>query len=209
MLNVIDKIPLPILNCGSFLLRPYRLDDAPSLQRNINNKEVARDVSNIPFPYTLLHAESWVRTVEDCVTPLSKRIDFVIDVNGEVAGSVAFINIDKHKAQVSSWVSPVYWRQGLAVGALKKLVQFGFEVLGLVRIYAYHYSENQKTAGLLEKVGFKFEGVHCKEWLKIIDGEQRLFDSNYYSIVKDALKVKKVAIAYAEGPEYHNVQSLS
>ncbi len=208
MLNVAKKIPLPVLQSESFLLRPYKDSDVVSLQKNINDKRVARDVSNIPFPYTIEHAKSWVDMVQDSVTPQSSRVDFVIDVDGEVAGSVAFINIDRHKAQVSIWISPHYWRRGLALQALRMLVEFGFETLGLVRIYAYHYTENQKTAGLLEKAGFHFEGVREKEWLKVIDGEIRLFDSNYYSIVRDMTNIRSVVIAVAEGAQYGHVTEI-
>jgi len=143
------------------------------------------------------------------VTPESRRVDFVIDVDGEVAGSVAFINIDGHKAQVSTWVAPAYWRRGLAANALRQLVEFGFETMGLVRIYAYHYTENLKTAGLLEKAGFRFEDVHEKEWMKEIDGEIRFFDSNYYSIVKDHKQVRSVVLSMAHGDGYEHVQAVA
>ncbi len=209
MLNITEKTPLPILDGDGFKLRPFRDGDAVSLQRNINDQRVARDVSNIPYPYTMEHARAWLRLVEDSVCPQSSRVDFVIDVDGEVAGSVAFINLDCHKGQVSAWVSPRYWRQGLAVQALRMLVRYGFEVLGLVRIFAYHYTENHKTAGLLKKAGFKFEGVHEKEWLKVVDGEVRLFDSNFYSIVKDGNKVSSVLLVLAEGDHYDHVPEIT
>lgn len=208
MLHITEKMPLPTLWGEGFLLRPYRASDVESLQRNINDKRVARDVSNIPFPYSIADARSWLELMQDSITPHSSRVDFVIDVDGEVAGSVAFINVDRHKAQVSAWVSPQYWRRGLSLNALRMLVQFGFETLGLVRIYAYHYTENRRTAGLLEKAGFRFEGVHEKEWLKVINGEVRLFDSNYYSIVRDSSAVRSVALATATGTHYEHVPSL-
>lgn len=209
MLQITERIRLPVLSGNGFSLRPYRKSDAPSLQRNINDDRVARDVSNIPFPYTIEHATAWVNLVSDSVSLDSQRVDFVIDVEGEVAGSVAFINVDRHKAQVSVWVSPKYWRSGLAGGALKMLVRFGFETLGLVRIYAYHYAENLKTAGLLQKAGFRFEGVHEREWLKVIGGEVRLFDSNYYSIVKETKSVRSIAVVIAEGDRYSHVPELA
>jgi NAD+ kinase len=205
MLSVKGSIPLPVIEGEGFKLRAFKDSDTESLQRNINDVNVARDVSNIPFPYTIDDARYWIDTVDNFVTNRSSRIDFVIDVHGEVAGSVAFINIDKHKAQVSTWVGVKFWRQGLALKALRELINFGLESLGLVRIYAYHYTENQRTAGLLEKAGFRFEGVHEKEWLKIIGGKTRLFDSNYYSIVSDVTRVERVMIRFAEGAHYKHV----
>ncbi len=209
MLKVTQPIPLPEIAGEGYVLRAYRQSDIVSLQKHMNDERVARDVSHIPFPYTIEHAQSWIDQTEAEVTVKSHRVDFVIDVDGEVAGSVAFINVDQHKAQISTWISPLYWRRGLASNALRQLIEFGFRTLGLVRIYAYHYSENLKTAGLLEKVGFKFEGVHEKEWLKVIGGKVRLYDSNYYSIVYEESKVRTVVISQASGEGYGQVSVIA
>lgn len=208
MLNLENDVPLPTTLGSGFMLRPFRLGDEVSLQKHMNDERVARDVTNIPFPYTIDHAQSWVAATSVVATTDSDRVDFVIDIDGEVAGSVAFINIDGHKAQVSMWVSPVYWRRGIATAALRLLVEFGFNALGLVRIYAYHYTENQKTGGVLEKAGFRYEGTHAKEWRKEKNGEVRLFDSNYYSIVKTNTRINSVALVAASGTGYAHVPDL-
>jgi NAD+ kinase len=208
MLNLENPLPLPTVLGSGFVLRAFRLGDEVSLQKYMNDERVARDVTHIPFPYTLEHADAWVNQTSLMATSDSTRVDFVIDIDGEVAGSVAFINVDGHKAQVSMWVSPRYWRRGIATAALKLLVQFGFARLGLVRIYAYHYTENQKTGGVLEKAGFHYEGTHAKEWRKELNGEVRLFDSNYYSIVNTNTRVRSVALVAASGDGYSHVPAL-
>lgn len=209
MLYLDKRLPLPTISGSGFVLRPFCPLDAVSLQKHLNNKDVARDVTHIPYPYTIDHARAWVKAASRTAGKRSKRVDFVIDVDGEVAGSVAFINLDGHKAQVSMWVSPVYWRRGLATSALRHLVQFGFDALGLVRIYAYHYSENIKTRGVLEKAGFIYEGTHAKEWRKVLYGEVRLFDSSYYSIVKADMSVRSVVLSLATGADYAPIPALA
>jgi len=180
LVNPITEIP--IITTDRFTLRPFRRPDAESLERNINNPQVARRVSNIPYPYTAGHARAWIDLMEKerARLPHAQRIDFVIDIDGEVAGSVAFINIDGHKAQVSYWLGESYWGRGIVTTAVKELVKFGFETLELVRIYAYTYHHNKASMKVLEKAGFEFEGVHKKEWLK--DGT--FYDSHFYAIVK-------------------------
>lgn len=202
MLHLEKPLPLPTFEGSCFWLRPFRLSDVYSLQRHMNDKRVARDVTNIPYPYTLSHAHHWIGNLSDVVTSKSQRVDFAIDIDGEVVGSVAFINVEGHKAQVSMWVNPNYWGKGLAPEALKLLVDFGFKKLGLERIYAYHYTENPRSGRVLEKAGFIYEGTHAKEWMKVIDGAPRLFDSNYYSIIKPNRNVKTVAILRATGDRY-------
>lgn len=209
MLILENDVPLPTIAGSGFMLRPFRPGDEMSLQKRMNDERVARDVTHIPFPYTIEHATAWVNLMSPVANKDSTRVDFVIAVDDEVAGSVAFINVDGHRAQVSMWVSPEYWRRGIATEALKLIVQFGFDALGLVRIYAYHYSENIKTRGVLEKVGFRYEGTHEKEWRKVHDGAVRLYDSNYYSIVRSDIQVRSVVLSLAAGTDYGHIPPLA
>ncbi len=182
------NIAVPTMKCHGFILRPFRKSDATSLQKAVNDPRVARDVTNIPYPYTMEHALAWVAQMEAFVTPCSRRVDFVIDIDGMVAGSVSFINLDPtqpHKAQISYWLASAYRRVGIMTQAVKALVTFGFEQMELVRIFGYVYAGNKASQGVLEKVGFIFEGVHQKEWYKVIDGEAHFFDASYYSIIRD------------------------
>jgi len=181
-------INLPILRGSGFVLRPFRLNDAASLCEAMNDERVARKVTHIPFPYTREHADTWVHGMSDAFTPASRRVDFAIaeedDDGGDIMGSVAFINVDGHKAQVSYWLTPAQWGRGVVPSALQQLLTFGFDDMKLVRIFAYVYSENKASARVLEKAGFAFEGTHRKEWCKVIDGVTCFFDSNYYAIVR-------------------------
>ena len=181
------NIAVPMIMCDGFTLRPFVADDVQSLQKAVDDPTVARAVTNIPYPYTLRDAQRWISQMEVFVTPNSQRIDLVIDVEGNVAGSVSLINLDQtqpHKAQVSYWLASAYRRRGITTSALKELITFGFEKLQLVRIFAYVYAQNIASQGVLTKVGFTFEGVHTKEWYKVIDGVEYFFDSHYYSIVR-------------------------
>lgn len=177
------NIKLPTITGGKFVLRPFHFSDAESLHASLNDPRVARKVSHIPYPYTLEHATAWVRKMEPKVLTTSKRIDFAIDVESRVVGSVAFINVDDHRAQVSYWLTPAHWGNGYMTEALGGLLQFGFDTLGLVRIFAYVYEGNTASARVLERSGFTYEGTHRKEWHKVIDGEDVFFDSKYYSII--------------------------
>jgi RimJ/RimL family protein N-acetyltransferase len=186
-----EVVFLPTLRGPGFILRPFEQSDDRSLHESLNDEKVARKVSHIPFPYTLSHAREWIKGTKKSVLDVSKRVDFAIDVEGMVVGSVAFINLDGHKAQVSYWIAPYMWGNGFAPDALRMLLKFGFEELKLVRIYAYVYSGNRASTRVLEKCGFVFEGTHRKEWRKIIDGEEKFFDSNYYSIIDDDFNKEK------------------
>ena len=164
-----------------FVLRGFRKNNAEereSLVRNINSSKIAERVSNVPFPYLPHHAIDWINKVtrEDDI----KRIDFVIDVDGEVAGSIAFINVEGHKAQLSYWLGEKYQGRGIMTEALKLVVELGFSYCGFLRIWGYISEHNPASEKVLRKAGFKLEGVHRKEWKK--DGIYH--DAHVFAIVR-------------------------
>jgi [ribosomal protein S5]-alanine N-acetyltransferase len=72
-----------------------------------------------------------------------------------------------------------YWGYGYATEASRALLEFGFEQLGLHRIWAYCIAENVASARVLEKIGMKYEGLQREsEWMK-----NRWWDTLHYAIL--------------------------
>ena len=161
------SLPEIVAPSGVFLLRSFERTDARALIRNINSSHIADRVSNVPYPYTESDALRWFTILERAqASGYKERIDFAIDVNGKLVGSVAFIRIEGHKAQVSFWLGEEYHRCGLMTEAVKLLVRFGQTECGFVRMWAYTYGNNHASQGVLRKAGFTLEGIHRKEWEK-------------------------------------------
>jgi RimJ/RimL family protein N-acetyltransferase len=76
------------------------------------------------------------------------------------------------------------WRQGYATETVKALLGFGFQQLGLHRIYATCDPANSDSAHVLEKVGMQREG-HLREhkWAK-----DRWRDSWLYAVLESDWK---------------------
>lgn len=179
---------IPTFNCGGFAmitLRPFWMGDADSLRKHLNNPDVSGRLTHIPRPYTAAHAQAWIEEMRsnrvrvEGLYEIPTRIDFAIEVGGQLAGSAAFIHIDGHKAQVSYWLGVEYRGRGIMTEALRALVAFGLQTCGLVRIYAHTSVDNPASHRVLEKAGFKFESVIEKEWLR----EGKFYDSRCYTII--------------------------
>ena len=59
------------------------------------------------------------------------------------------------------------WGQGYATEAARAVVAFGFEELGLNRIYAHHMVRNPASGRVLAKIGMEPEGLlrqRVKKW---------------------------------------------
>lgn len=62
------------------------------------------------------------------------------------------------EADMGYELDPNYWGRGYATEAARAITEFGFETLGLHRIWAHCIAENTASARVLEKVGLRREG---------------------------------------------------
>jgi ribosomal-protein-alanine N-acetyltransferase len=78
-------------------------------------------------------------------------------------------------------LSDQYWNQGIMTEVVSKIIQFGFEEVGLERIQARCMVDNTGSAKVMEKVGMQFEGV-LRNYMKV---KNELRDLKMYAILKE------------------------
>jgi len=140
----------------NFTLRPFRKGDEPSLAASINDKKIERYTQNIPYPYTAADARQWVsRNLKLDRDKTSNEKNFVVDIEGRVAGSVGLSGICGHRAELGYWLGVEYWGQGIVTEAVKMVTRYAFKELGLRRVYAHVVPANKASARVLEKAGYK------------------------------------------------------
>ena len=82
--------------------------------------------------------------------------------DARLMGAITLDNIRRgpsQSAQVGYWIGPEFARQGMMTEALAAVVHHAFAVLDLSRIEAACLPENVASRALLERSGFKYEGV--------------------------------------------------
>ncbi len=86
-----------------------------------------------------------------------------------LVGAITLDNIRRGPAQAGTlgyWVGERYTRHGYMSEAIATVVHHAFEKLGLSRLEAACLPENTASRGLLERSGFKYEGV-AQSYLQI------------------------------------------
>lgn len=174
---------------GGFYLRFFTKRDAKNITEAINFPEVARYTSNIPNPYGIENAHEWLKG------SLVKRhagTDFafgIFDVHThKVIGGVGLHHIvstdasnKRHNAELGCWITPIYWKRGIATKATGMVIHWGFVELGLSRIYARVLTKNMPSAMVAYKLGFCIEGIRRKSCFR----NGRYYDDILFGLLLD------------------------
>ncbi len=161
------------IHTSRFTLRPFRKSDVEAVIRNINDPEIARNTLTIPYPYTIDDAREWWRNMANAARRKKRTwMTFAIEIEGEAAGAIGIARIQGHKAEIGYWLARKHWGKGIMTDVVREITRYGFGELGLRRLYASVFPHNKASMRVLEKAGYKFEGIlrkNVKKGDKLID----------------------------------------
>ncbi|MBV9908873.1 MAG: GNAT family N-acetyltransferase [Hyphomicrobiales bacterium] len=164
-----QPIPHPILTTSRLRLRQFREDDVEAMHTCFTNVEAMR-YWNTPVHARRIETERAVRRFIDC-TPSYYRFWAVADkTTDECLGLVNYHDghIRNKRAAIGYIVDPAHCRQGVATEAVSTMVEFCFRELGLHRLQAFIHPDNAASLKLIEKLGFRREGL-LRENLRVGD----------------------------------------
>jgi len=143
-------------------LRMLELKDASLIQQAASAHEIADTMISIPHPYPQGEAERYVvRQLSE--QNLGRSTAFIIEPKAERSffGLVEVRDIDREhsQAELSFWLTSEIWGQGYMSEVVRAVMRYAFEDLRLNRLYAYHMMRNPASGRVLEKNGFKQEGL--------------------------------------------------
>lgn len=106
--------------------------------------------------------------------------------NNKVIGSIGLHEDQKRSykkaRRIGYALNEKYWGKGIATEATKRVLKYGFEIMNLDIITVYHYPHNQRSKRVIEKCGFKYEGILRKASI-LYDGN--ICDEVCYSMTKN------------------------
>lgn len=172
------------LDCKLCVLRPWDLGDAPSLVRHADSYRVWRGVRDrFPHPYTRAEADDWIAFARR----QEPQTQFAIEVLGEAVGGIGLqlrSDIERCSAEVGYWLGESAWGRGVATVAVRAITRYGFEELGLTRVFAVPFTHNPASTRVLEKAGYVREGVMRRSAIK----EGVVHDQVLYAITDQDLE---------------------
>ncbi|WP_223068935.1 GNAT family N-acetyltransferase [Paenibacillus caui] len=173
---------LPTLHTERLLLRSFEPTDAPAVQELAGHIDVARTTLSIPHPYPDGAAEYWIKgTGTRAEEGSGYAFAIVHKENLELMGCMG-LNVSKphSRGELAYWVGKPFWGCGYGTEAAKAVAAFGFDRLGLNKIYAAAMTDNPASSNIMKKLGMSLEGEfkqHIVKW-------DQFKDLVYYGMTK-------------------------
>lgn len=138
-------------------IRRFERADIPKKVEWINNPE-NNQFLHYDIPICLKKTEKWY----DSHLGEDTRYDAVIEADGVAVGTIGLLSIDRKYAKAEYYIAigeTAYKGKGIARAASNLILGYGFEKLGLNRIYLFTEVDNKAAQKLFEAVGFIKEGI--------------------------------------------------
>lgn len=157
------------LTTERFTLRALRATDAPAVHRLVNDWEVAKNLARVPFPYPSTLAEEWIAsTHEQLAAGDAWHLAITGEENGAevLVGCVGLTRSQKDRgAELGYWIGRRYWGHGAAPEAAGRLARWALANLDLDRVVASALVDNDRSASVLRRIGFRDTGQGSQDFL--------------------------------------------
>ncbi len=173
---------IPELVTERLLLRGFAPGDARRVEVLAGSAAVADTTLHIPHPYPPGLAGEWI-SHHQANWEEGRSVTFAIARKADQAllGAISLgLDPENESAEMGYWLGEPYWNQGYTTEAARAVIEFGFEVIGLNRIFAQYFTRNPASGRVMQKAGMKYEGC-LRQRLKKGD---RFEDIRIYAILK-------------------------
>lgn len=186
----------PTLNTKRLICRKLTINDAALLHQYWSDVDVTEYMSLEPF-----------KNIEETVAMITLLNSLPEDNQGirwavtskednKILGTCGFHNHkpEHFRAEMGYELGKEYWGQGIMAEALIAIIDYGFSCLNFNRIEAFVNYGHARSTRLLERMGFKLDGV-----LREYEFNRGNFVDQYcYSLLKKYYQ-KQAGISWAKG----------
>ncbi|MFI5908813.1 GNAT family N-acetyltransferase [Dactylosporangium sp. NPDC051541] len=158
-----------MLTTERLVLRPFRAADAPVLSAYRSDPAVAR-YQGWEAPYPLEAADAFVAGLDGRDPRAEGWFQYAVErtADGVLVGDVGVNRHDEgRQAEIGFTLAAAHQGQGYGAEAVRRVVHFLLAEEGLHRVHASVDGRNERSARLLERVGFRREGLERQsQWWK-------------------------------------------
>ena len=123
--------------------------DKERLVSLIGDFQVSKNLSKVPYPYTLDDADEWLERSHN------QKFNLSIFLNDDLIGGVGLIPADDDFYELGYWLGVDYWGQGYATESVMEFLNYAKTNSSCEKLKANVFKENIASTKVLEKNGFK------------------------------------------------------
>jgi len=174
----------PLIETERLILRQIQGSDATALFATFSDEEVM-EFSGGKLPHrTVEESRAFIRQLLHWYER-HEGIEWGITRKGDdtIIGTCGFHSFGEgfHRAEIGYELQRAYWEQGIMSEALRAIVTFAFATMGLSRIEAVVNEGNERSQGILRKLGFMHEGTLRQRSFF----HDRFWNEDYFGLLKD------------------------
>ena len=148
-------------------LRPWRIEDAPALYKYASDPKVG-PIAGWPVHTDIEFSKQVIKDVfsaDGIYAIVPKGEEEPIGCIGLLIGDMSDFGIGPNEGEIAYWIGVPYWGQGLVPEAMRELMRYSFNDLGLKSLWCGYFEGNEKSVRAQEKCGFKYHSTNVnKPW---------------------------------------------
>jgi len=161
MSHLFDFSHFPTLHTERLILREMTPQDVNTLLKHFGNPQVVKFLDMNPIKSTE-QADEWLRWMGGFFSAKGGlRWGVERKLDGEFIGSAGLHNWNReaHYAELGYDIAQQYWGDGYATEVARAIIEFGWQQMKLNRIEADVVQGNIASMKIMERLGFKQEGI--------------------------------------------------
>jgi 8-oxo-dGTP diphosphatase len=162
-LQLTDTPGFEPLSTERLSLRPLRPDDAEEIHRLVNDWEVVRMLSQLPFPYPRDLAGKWIAST---LEQMERGSGYHLAITGQEDGKEMLIgciglrlDLKPRVGNLGYWIGRRFWRLGVASEAAARLARWALANLDIDHLEASVAVDNPASTAVLRRAGFRETGT--------------------------------------------------
>jgi RimJ/RimL family protein N-acetyltransferase len=154
-----------ILETERLLLRPPERRDISAFAPLIGDFDVAKNLATVPHPYAESDAVEWISRLDERWAR-GEAFQFGVTRKSDNAymGGCG-LHLQNGELELGYWFGKPYWKMGYATEAARRVLEFAFEDLRALEVWAGWFHDNPRSGHVLAKLGFSSKGFEARSCL--------------------------------------------
>jgi ribosomal-protein-alanine N-acetyltransferase len=141
-----------------FILRAWQLSDAEDLYRYASDPLVG-PIAGWPVHTSVENSLETIKSVlaqPNTYAVVLKSVEHAVGSINLTIGDASKMKLPADEGEIGYWLGVPYWGQGLIPEAVHALIRYGFEEVGLNKLWSGYFDGNTNSKRVLEKCGFNY-----------------------------------------------------